>query len=151
MENTLLYFSSKFCLMQHLELYSLELWFILSMRASSVLFWQSFTFILWPLCSFLPTYSSLALKRWKRQSHFAIYSVINTTNRIQIENKLFGHFSCLSGILFNSMLNVISYNNFDLYLMFGIATRKEKETRVHVSTLKKQLTYNMIILLGNIG
>ena len=57
----------------------------------------------------------------------------------------------LLGILLNSMLSVISYNNFDLYSMFGIATKTQKEERMHVSTIKKQITYNMILLFGYIG
>ena len=55
------------------------------------------------------------------------------------------------GILLNSLSSVLSFNNFDFYLLLGKVEKKEIKERMHQSTFCKQIVYNIIILAVNIG
>ena len=55
-----------------------------------------------------------------------------------------------AGILLNSILSVLSFNNFDFFVMFWKVKKEEEHKRWHQPTFWKQLTYNFLIIMINL-
>ena len=56
-----------------------------------------------------------------------------------------------TGILLNSLMSVLSFNNFDFALMFGKVKEEERQNRLHKSKFWRQVVYNVIIIVTNLG
>ena len=56
-----------------------------------------------------------------------------------------------SGILLNSLMSILSFNHFDFALMFGKVLEGDKQGRMHKSKFWRQIVYNIIIVVTNLG
>lgn len=55
------------------------------------------------------------------------------------------------GLLLNSVMSVLSFNNFDFPLMFGKVDEEKKQERMHRSKFWRQFVYNFMIICTNLG
>ena len=55
------------------------------------------------------------------------------------------------GILLNSILSVLSFNNFDFFVIFGKVKKEKEYKRWHQPSFWKQLTYNLLIIIVNLA
>ena len=58
---------------------------------------------------------------------------------------------CFAGIFLNSSLSVLTFNNFDFFLIFGKLDQRDAYKRWHQSTFWKQFGYMMCIFIVHIG
>ena len=56
-----------------------------------------------------------------------------------------------TGILLNSLMSILSFNHFDFALMFRKVEEGNKQGRMHKSKFWRQIVYNVIIVVTNLG
>ena len=48
-------------------------------------------------------------------------------------------------------MSILSFNHFDFALMFGKVEKGDKQSRMHKSKFWRQIVYNVILLVTNLG
>ena len=54
-------------------------------------------------------------------------------------------------MLLNSLMSILSFNHFDFALIFGKVEEGDKQGRMHRSKFWRQLVFNVIIVVTNLG